>query len=76
MHLLFIGIIADILWHQIPYHSKNIKLDAFVIMPNHIHCINLIENEYKREYEIGGLNHIFDDNFDRGMDPRFRKRKR
>ena len=39
MQLSHVGIIADILWHQIPYHSKNIELGAFVVMPNHIHGI-------------------------------------
>ncbi|WP_027002007.1 transposase [Hugenholtzia roseola] len=33
------GIIADLLWHQIPYHAKNVDLGSFVVMPNHIHGI-------------------------------------
>jgi len=39
MDLSKIGIIADILWHEIKNHAKNIELDAFVVMPNHIHGI-------------------------------------
>ena len=32
-----IGAIADVLWHELKFHAKNIELDAFVVMPNHIH---------------------------------------
>ena len=46
MILSALGIIADILWHEIKNHAKNIKLDAFVVMPNHIHGI-LILSENK-----------------------------
>lgn len=37
MQLLPVGIIADLLWHEIKNHAKNIELDAFVVMPNHVH---------------------------------------
>ncbi len=39
-----IGSIADILWHEIPNHSKNVELGAFVVMPNHIHGILILTN--------------------------------
>ncbi|MFD1603222.1 transposase [Flavobacterium artemisiae] len=39
------GIIADILWHQIPMHHKNIELGDFVVMPNHIHGILIIDKQ-------------------------------
>jgi len=39
------GVIADILWHEIPNHANNVELDAFVVMPNHIHGI-IILNEH------------------------------
>ncbi len=45
MKLSGIGIIADILWYEIKYHSKNVDLGAFVVMPNHIHGI-LILNDW------------------------------
>ena len=44
MQLSNTGVIADILWHQIPHHTQNVELGAFVVMPNHIHGI-LIINE-------------------------------
>jgi putative transposase len=33
------GTIAETIWHQIPQHFPNCQLDAFVVMPNHIHGI-------------------------------------
>lgn len=44
MELSHLGIIADILWHEIPNHSTNIELGDFVVMPNHIHGILIIDN--------------------------------
>ncbi|MEM0519321.1 transposase [Aequorivita flava] len=38
-----LGIIVNILWHEIPNHSKHVSLGAFVVMPNHIHGILLID---------------------------------
>ncbi len=48
MKLSKVGVIADVLWHEIKKHHKNILLDAFVVMPNHIHGI-LILNDYKED---------------------------
>ena len=42
MQLSNIGVIADILWHEIPNHSQNVELGAYVIMPNHIHGILIL----------------------------------
>jgi REP element-mobilizing transposase RayT len=42
MQLSGVGIMADILWYQIPHHSKNVELGAFVIMPNHVHGILIL----------------------------------
>ena len=42
MELSRVGIIADILWYEIPNHSQNVELGAFIVMPNHIHGIIII----------------------------------
>jgi len=42
MQLSHIGVIADIMWYQIPHHSKNVELGAFVVMPNHVHGILIL----------------------------------
>ena len=44
MQLSKIGVIANVLWYEIKNHAKNIELDEFIVMPNHIHGI-LILNE-------------------------------
>jgi REP element-mobilizing transposase RayT len=43
MHLSPIGIVADVLWHEIKNHAINIQLDAFVVMPNHVHGILVLD---------------------------------
>jgi putative transposase len=48
MQLSHIGLLADVFWHEIKNHAKNIRLDAFQVMPNHIHGI-LILNGNERE---------------------------
>jgi REP element-mobilizing transposase RayT len=39
------GEIANQYWSSIPDHFSNVELDAFQIMPNHIHGIIIINNE-------------------------------
>ncbi len=43
MKLSEIGIIANKYWLEIPIHFPFVKLDSFVIMPNHIHGIIIID---------------------------------
>lgn len=45
MELSEIGRIAETFWLEIPDRFKNIKLDAWVIMPNHVHGILMIEED-------------------------------
>ena len=45
MNLSHCGVIADILWYQIPHHAKNVELGAFVVMPNHIHGILILTED-------------------------------
>lgn len=39
MQLSPVGVIADVLWHELKNHFDGIELVAFVVMPNHIHGI-------------------------------------
>ena len=48
MQLSHIGLLADVFWHEIKNHAKNVRLDAFQVMPNHIHGV-LILNGNERE---------------------------
>jgi putative transposase len=43
MNLSYIGVLADKFWHEIRHHSKNVDLGPFVVMPNHIHGILILE---------------------------------
>jgi hypothetical protein len=43
MHLSDIGSIASQYWMDIPNHFAHIRLDEFVIMPNHLHGIIILD---------------------------------
>ena len=49
MHLSLAGETLNAVWHRLPNHFNNITLDAFVIMPNHLHGIIIInDNNWQR----------------------------
>ena len=43
-----LGLIAEKYWKKIPEHFKNVKLDEYIVMPDHIHGI-LILSEDRRD---------------------------
>ena len=43
MYLSRTGVIADILWHHIPHHAPFVELGDFVVMPNHVHGIIILD---------------------------------
>ena len=59
------GKIVEKCWRRLPYHYSNIKLDAFVIMPNHVHGIIIINNRCDADAGSG-----FGFGFGRGRFPR------
>jgi REP element-mobilizing transposase RayT len=46
MHLSEIGEIAFKYWAEIPNHFPDTRIDEFIIMPDHIHGIIIIDREY------------------------------
>ena len=44
-----IGKIVQKFWHEIPQCFENVVLDEFVIMPDHVHGIVIIDNEQCRD---------------------------
>lgn len=48
MHLSSVGIIADLLWHEIRNHFKNCQLGQFIVMPDHIHGILILNKNASR----------------------------
>ena len=55
MHLSEIGRIASQMWYEIPVHFPFIGLDAFVVMPNHIHGIIVINRSIEKPI-VGALH--------------------
>ena len=49
MRLSRTGVVADILWHQIPHHAPFVELGDFVVMPNHIHGIIILDKPDRGE---------------------------
>jgi REP element-mobilizing transposase RayT len=43
MHLNAFGKIIEATWHALPSHYPNVEPDAFVIMPNHVHGILVLD---------------------------------
>lgn len=39
------GTIAESSWYEIPQHYPDVDLDAFVVMPNHVHGILVLTEE-------------------------------
>ena len=39
MQLSEIGSVAEAFWKEIPKHHKDVELDEFIVMPNHVHGI-------------------------------------
>src|SRR5512145_591805 len=69
MELSSIGIIADVLWHEIKNHTRNVELDAFVVMPNHIHGILIINDDLMKPWNDNGTNSNSERNFRFETDP-------
>ncbi len=58
MKLSSIGILADVFWHEIKNHAKNIILDEFVVMPNHIHGILILNDNNSDNKGNGGNGNV------------------
>ena len=48
-----VGRMAEKYWYEIPKHFSFVELDSFVVMPNHVHGIIRIKNDYISEEIIG-----------------------
>jgi REP element-mobilizing transposase RayT len=45
IHLTVLGSIVRSCWDEIPVHFAGVRLDAFVIMPNHLHGILMLSGD-------------------------------
>ena len=46
------GTIVQQTWDDLPTHYHGIDLDAFIVMPNHVHGINILADESARRHAI------------------------
>ena len=64
MQLSEVGILANSLWHELKDHSNNVELGEFVVMPNHVHGIlilnglNTVPTEQQTRFQNQGKNTI------------------
>ncbi len=54
MILSHLGIIVDLLLHDIPNHWKHVLLGEYIILPNHLHGILIID----KPDDIGNISAI------------------
>ncbi len=57
MHPSSAGKMVQTIWDEIPSHYQGIALDAFVLMPNHIHGIIILESN--TSMKLGDVVHRF-----------------
>jgi len=57
MGLNKLGLIAYDFWKQIPDHFDNVRLDEFIVMPNHVHGVLVIDNDMGNQNSAGGQIH-------------------
>jgi len=57
------GKIAEQCWKQIPEHFPQVFVDCFVVMPNHVHGIVVIENGNPETGIVGAQNFVPKTNF-------------
>jgi putative transposase len=50
------GFIIDEFWSKIPDHFPNVELEEFVVMPNHVHGIIVINDELLGKKNIKETN--------------------
>lgn len=54
------GEMVQTIWNEIPSHYLNVGLDAFVVMPNHVHGILILESNCNQSsMTLGDVVHRF-----------------
>jgi REP element-mobilizing transposase RayT len=55
MHLSLEGAIASAIWSCIPAHCAGVRLDAMVVMPDHVHGILVLQSSRHSLSQVVGL---------------------
>ncbi len=58
MRLSRAGVIANILWYEINNHAKRLKLGEFVVMPNHLHGIIMLNGNDNTDTETRNTHDV------------------
>ena len=45
------GEIVAVCWDEVPRHFRDVELDGFIVMPNHLHGIIIIQNVGVQNFE-------------------------
>ena len=53
VRLSAVGEAAAEMWCQIPEHHENVGVDDYIVMPNHVHGIVIIQNEHRYSPVLG-----------------------
>ncbi len=61
MQLSHVGVIANILWYEIKNRSKNVELGEFVVMPNHIHGILILNDAVGTGHALSAIEQTGND---------------
>ena len=54
MHLSEAGRLAQAVWEDLPRHYPHVRLDAWTIMPNHVHGIIVLT---ETDADVGAIRH-------------------
>lgn len=57
MALSSVGILANLFWFEIKNHAKNIKLGPFIVMPDHVHGVLILNGNAVETRHALSLQH-------------------
>ncbi|ADB40499.1 transposase [Spirosoma linguale] len=58
LQLSNIGILADVFWHEIRRHAQQVELGTFVVMPNHVHGILILNEPGNIANDTGNVGNV------------------
>lgn len=61
MHLNEAGMDVQIAWGSLPYHYPGLQLDQYIVMPNHMHGILILENDFRHRNSRKGIKPTLSD---------------
>ncbi len=59
MRLNALGTLVETCWHALPTHYPHVELDAFVVMPNHVHGILALADEAPKGHGLPEIVRAF-----------------